>query len=209
MFAIYSNGSVKFRSTSDNLYTLDKVDALAESRHKPDDEIYVNFDNYLKKNQGYEKKALQSYKKIANLDTNEPVYHVSDIMTRECISINSKATINEAYTLLKEKQVSQIPIVTFANEIMSLINKKMILNLLIGDIDNSKIILQKKLDEIFLPELITTDPISDIRRVAKVMIKYKLDAIPVVDKNNVLVGMVSKTDIIKAISYIPNLKFWA
>jgi len=208
MFAIYNNGSVKFRSTSDNLYSIDKVDEAAESRFKPDDELYQNLDNKLNK-KNYDKKALDSYKKIAKMDTNEAVYHIKDIMTKEFISIDSKSTINEAYNVLKENKISQIPIVTFANQIVSIINKKMILNLIVEDIDNARQIMQKKIDEIYLPELITTDPISDIRRVAKVMIKYKIDAIPVVNQNNTLVGIVSKTDIIKAVSHIPNFQLWA
>jgi len=208
MFAIYNNGSVKFRSTSDNLYSIDKVDEAAESRFKPDDELYQNLDNNLNK-KNYNKKALDSYKKIAKMDTNEAVYHINDIMTKEFISIDSKSTINEAYNVLKENKISQIPVVTFANQIVSIINKKMILNLIVEDIDNARQIMQKKIDEIYLPELITTDPISDIRRVAKVMIKYKIDAIPVVNQNNTLVGIVSKTDIIKAVSHIPNFQLWA
>jgi acetoin utilization protein AcuB len=58
-------------------------------------------------------------------------------------------------------------------------------------------------------EFISTDPISDIRRVAKVMIDFKHDAIPVVNSNDILVGIVSKTNIINAVSHIPNLKLWA
>lgn len=208
MFAIYNNGSVKFRSTSDNLYSIDKVDEAAESRFKPDDELYQNLDNNLNK-KNYNKKALDSYKKVAKMDTNEAVYHINDIMTKEFVSIDSKSTINEAYNVLKENKISQIPVVTFANQIVSMINKKIILNLIVEDIDNAREIMQKKIDDIYLPELITTDPISDIRRVAKVMIKYKIDAIPVVNQNNTLVGIVSKTDIIKAVSHIPNFQLWA
>jgi CBS domain-containing protein len=90
-----------------------------------------------------------------------------------------------------------------------MINKNMILNLLVEDIENAKHTLDKKLEDLSLPDLITADPISDIRRVAKVMIDFKLDAIPIVDETNILVGIVSKTDIIKAISHLPRLQLWS
>ena len=63
--------------------------------------------------------------------------------------------------------------------------------------------------EIKLPEIITVAPTVEIRKVAKVMIDFKLDAIPVVDENDILVGIVSKTDILKAISYLPKMQLWS
>ena len=70
-------------------------------------------------------------------------------------------------------------------------------------------LLKKKIDDIKLLEIITADPISDIRRVAKVMVDFKLDAIAIVEENDILVGIVSKTDIIKAISHLPSLQLWS
>jgi len=207
MFTVYNKGSVQFRSTSDNLYNLRNVDKSAESRHKPDDEIYHSIDK--NRNKKYDNESISSYKKIANMDTNQIIYHVSDIMTKDCITINLNSTLNEAYALLKEQQISQLLIVTNSNKIVNIINKKTILNLLMEDFDNGKLILNKQLNDINLKDFITTDPISDIRRVAQVMIKNKIDAIPVVDKNGFLLGIVSKTDIIMAVSYIPDLQLWA
>jgi len=207
MFTVYNKGSVQFRSTSDNLYNLRNVDKSAESRHKPDDEIYHSIDK--NRNKKYDNESISSYKKIANMDTNQIIYHVSDIMTKDCITINLNSTLNKAYALLKEQQISQLLIVTNSNKIVNIINKKTILNLLMEDFDNGKLILNKQLNDINLKDFITTDPISDIRRVAQVMIKNKIDAIPVVDKNGFLLGIVSKTDIIMAVSYIPDLQLWA
>ncbi|MCD4758917.1 MAG: CBS domain-containing protein [Arcobacteraceae bacterium] len=211
MFAVYNNGSVQFRSTSDNLYNLDKVDELAQSRHKPDDDIYYSFDDILnRKHQNKQREnAIASYQEVSHLDTKERVYYVKDIMTKDFISIDSKDTVYNAYYLLKENQISQVPIVTFGNKIISMISKKTILNLILEDVKNGQLIMEKKLNEIFLPEVITTDPMCDIRKIAKVMIKYKIDAIPIVDKDNRLTGIVSKTDIIQAISHIPNFQLWA
>lgn len=209
MFAIYNNGSVGFRSTADNLYNLKNVEALSESRLKPDEGFIQDFTNAQKEQKNLNENAINTYKKMANIDTTEPVYHVQDIMTQECIYINNQSTILNAYNVLKEHKVSQIPVVSFGKKIVGMINKKIILNLLMDDIDNSKYVLDKKIEDIYLNEVITADPISDIRRVAKVMIDFKLDAIPIVDENDILVGIVSKTDIIKAVSYIPRLQLWS
>jgi CBS domain-containing protein len=214
MFAVYNRGSVQFRSSADNLYTLDKVDELAGSRLKPDDDLYVYFDDYLKKSKSQVKdahtsKALDSYKKIAKMDNKEVVYHVEDIMTKDPFSINENATIKEGYELLREKRVSQIAVVTDSHQIIGMVNKKIILNRIMDDYDNGKLFLKERFKDVELPEFVATDPISDIRRVAKVMLKHRIDALPVVNSNDILVGIVSKTDMIKAFSHIPDLQLWA
>lgn len=211
MFAIYNNGSVGFRSTADNLYNLKNVEALSETIFKPYEGFIQNFSNAKKEQnqKNFDENAINKYKKMANIDTSEPVYQVQDIMTRNCIYTDSKSTIQDAYDILKENKVSQIPVITFGKKIVGMINKKIILNLLIEDIENVKYTLSKKIEDIQLSELITADPISDIRRVAKVMIDFKLDAIPIVDENDILQGIISKTDIIKAVSHIPRLQLWS
>ncbi|AXH13755.1 HPP family protein [Malaciobacter mytili] len=214
MFAIYNNGSVGFRSTADNLYQIKNLDAPSAAFLKPDDDTL--FQDYLNKekkkngeNPAVKEQAVNAYKQMANLDISEAVYHVEDIMTRDIFYLDHEASIKDAYDMLKEKKVSQIPIVSFGKKIIGLISKKIILNLLIDDLDNSRAILNRKLKDLSLSEVITADPIADIRRVCQVMIDLKLDAMPVVNQEDIVVGMVSKTDIIKAVSHLPKLQLWS
>lgn len=211
MFAIYKNGSVGFRNTSDNLYELKKnVEAISAVTFNPEEGFIQELDSRQKNSQHnnpYD--ALNSYKKMANMDISEPVYEVRDIMTKNMIYTDNQATLEDAYRLLKEHQIGQIPVVTFAKKILGLVSKKMILNLLMDDIENSKSILERKIEDIYLSEIITADPATDIRKVAKVMIDLKLDAIPIVDESDSILGIVSKTDIIKAVSHLPKLQLWS
>lgn len=201
MFAIYNGGSVTFRSTSDNLYSLRKVESLKKSRLQAEEGTITDFTG--DKNS---QNAISTYKKMAKIEEDN-IYHVEDVMTKDCLYIDKSKTLNDAYNILKENKISQIPVLS-DNKIDSMINKKFILNMILDDIDNGRFVLQKKLSEFFLPEVITTDPISDIRRVAKVMIDFRLDAIPVVNQYGVLVGIVSKTDIIRSLSQLTNFKVW-
>ncbi|MDD2641188.1 MAG: CBS domain-containing protein [Arcobacteraceae bacterium] len=203
MFTIYNNGSVGFRSTADNLYNLKNIDESSESRFKPDEGLINDFSNKKKDD------ALNAYKKMANLDISEPVYHVKDIMSKEVITIDVNARLEEAYALLKEEGIGQIPITSYGKKIVGLLSQKFILKLIMEDLENHESVLNKKVEDLFLPDMITTDPISDIRRVAKVMVDFKLEAIPVVDEEDILLGIISKTDLIKAISQLPKLQLWS
>ena len=209
MFAIYNNGTVGFRSTSDNLYNLKNVEESQSIEFKPQEGFIEDFTKLNSDNKKQNENALNSYKKMANIDTSDIVFHVKDIMTKDCIYIDSKSTIKEAYDVLKEFKIGQMPVVTFGKKILGMVDKKMILNLLMDDLENLDNILNKKLEDLYLPQLITADPITDIRRVAKVMIDFKLHAVPIVEENDILIGIVSKTDIIKAVSHIPQFQLWS
>ena len=94
MFAIYNNGRVGFRSTSDNLYNLKNIEEIQESRLKPDEGFVEYFSKYnAKKKIETSENAINAYKKMANIDTSEEIYHIKDIMTKNCIYIDSKSTV--------------------------------------------------------------------------------------------------------------------
>jgi CBS domain-containing protein len=210
MFAIYNKGSIGFRSTADNLYSLNNIENIQASRLKPDEGTIQNFDTLLnKEKKETNKDALTAYKKMANIDTSEIVYQVKDIMTKDCIYIDEKSTIQDAYNVLREFKVGLMPVVSFGKKIVGTIDKKIILNLLMDDLENTKNVLERKIEDIYLPQTITSDPLTDIRKVAKVMIDFKLHAIPIVDEHDILIGIVSKTDIIKAVSHIPQFQLWS
>ncbi|HKM18911.1 MAG TPA: CBS domain-containing protein [Aliarcobacter sp.] len=207
MFAIYNNGTVGFRSTSDNLYALKNVEGLESARFEPKEGLIQNFSNELNK----EKKDqfLNSYKKVATLDTLEPVYKARDIMTHDVIYARNDVTIEDIYYLIKEKKISQIPITAFGKKIIGIVNKKIILTLLMNHLDDTQSILKRKIDDVYLPEVLTADPDSDVRDVVKVMLELKLDAIPIVDDSDTLMGIISKTDILKAVANLPKLQLWS
>ena len=208
MFPINRIETGGFGITTGNLYNVKNVNELSETKLKLDESFIQNFSN--EKDRSFKKdEALDTYKKMVNIDTSEPVYQVKDIMTKNCIYIHIESTVNEAYESLNSLDVNQMPVVSFGKKIRGMINKKMILELLMDNLENSKYNLNKKIEEIKLPEIITVAPSVEIRKVAKVMIDFKLDAIPVVDENDILVGIVSKTDILKAISYLPKMQLWS
>jgi len=207
MFAIYNNGTVGFRSTTDNLYELKSVDEIESTKFEPKDGLIQDFSKELSKNQKNE--FLNSYKKIASLDNLEPVYKIKDIMTSDVLYATTNFTIEELYHFIKEKDVSQIPITAFGKKIIGIINKKIILTLLMNNLEEIGIVLKRKIEDVYLPEVLTADPEADVRYVVKIMLDLRIDAIPIVDENDILVGIVSKTDILKAVANLPKLQLWS
>ena len=139
-------------------------------------------------------------------------------MTKKVITAYENDTILHAIKLMNEHNISQIPIIKDDNLIGGMLNKDDILKLLIDNfvyelkimdtIANNQI-LNNQISSILDYFIITTDPITDIRRVAKVMHKYHLNALAVVNENGRLEGIVSKSDIVKIVSNEPHYQMWS
>jgi len=57
--------------------------------------------------------------------------------------------------------------------------------------------------------VVCADPVTDIRRIAHVLIETGLTALPVVNESQKLLGMVSRGDILRAAVADPPLSLWA
>ncbi|HJE03247.1 CBS domain-containing protein [Aliarcobacter thereius] len=206
MFAIYNNGTVGFRSTSDNLYDLKNIEQIEPIRFSPK-EGFIH--DYTEDQERKKQEFINSYRKMAEIDTLEPVYKIKDIMTEDVFHASLNTTVEDIYYFINDKRVSSIPITDFGKKIVGIIDKKVILNLIMKHIDDIESTLKKTMNDIYIPEVLTADPEADVRKVVQVMLDLRLDAVPIVDDNDILVGIVSKTDILKAVANLPKLQLWS
>ncbi len=206
MFAMYDDDGLNFRSTIDNLYTVHEVEPSKRIKN-----------NTKEKNNKFEtlykgkinEDAKNKYKQIANLDTRVEIFHVEQIMSHTSFIINDSKTIQECYDMMQENEIQQLLIrADNDNHLKGMVTKHDILNYIMNNLDNHHI-ENTPVSQISKKNIITTDPISDIRRVAKVMVDFNLNAIPVVNGEEIIVGVVSRHDIVSAVSNIPHLQIWA
>ncbi len=208
MFAMYDDDGLNFRSTIDNLYTVHEI--APSKRIKNDTKENKNsskFDTFYKGK--IDQEAKDKYKQIANLDTRVEIFHVEQIMSHTAVIISDTQSISECYDMMQENEVQQLLIqADNFNHLKGMVTKHDILNYFMENVENRNI-LNTPISEIAKNKIITTDPISDIRRVAKVMIDFNLNAIPVVDGEENILGVVTRHDIVDAVSNIPHLQIWA
>jgi len=211
MFAMYDDDGLNFRSTIDNLYTVHEAQGvhhiknnMKENRNNTNNK----FDTFYKGK--IDQKAKDTYKQIANLNTKVEIFHVEQIMSHTAIIINDNKTIIECFEMMQEHEVQQLLIqADNLNHLKGMVTKHDILNYAMDHTEETKTIFATPISQIVKSKIITTDPISDIRRVAKVMIDFNLNAIPVVDGEENILGVVTRHDIVKAVSNIPHLQIWA
>jgi CBS domain-containing protein len=149
---------------------------------------------------------------------------VAKYMTKRVFTVAPDETIHAALTLMINNKVSRIVIVTKNNKPVGIITGHDLLPISasFGTGTNrsywtiqEKSIGKRKREHIFIPsgikemflarDVMTYDPIvitkdSDLAEAALIMMRNRISGIPVIDLDNGLAGIVTKTDIIRALA---------
>jgi len=209
MFAMYDDDGLNFRSTIDNLYNLHKITSSNTVKNNANNQNKQNFHDTLYKGKITEE-AKNKYMQITNMDIQHDIFHVNQLMNTHVITIEDTTTIKECYDLMQEYSIQQLPIIADNKlHLKGIVTIHDIIRYIFNDIQYAEHNANNKICDISTKKVITTDPISDIRRVAKVMIDFKINAIPVVNSDDVILGVVSRYDMINALASIPHLQVWA
>ncbi len=208
MFNMYDDIGIKTQVS--NPYNVKKLEAIAPTHNRVTDKKEQESKNKQSFADHLNNEAKNTYKKMANIHVEEEILHVSQLMHSEIITIQEDQSIYECWQLMEESDLKQIPVIGIDGKIKGLATMKNMLNSLVENRNNSEYIMQTQIIKITKKDIMTAEPISDIRRVAKVMIKYHLNTIPIVDsEQDKVVGIISRADILKAVATNPHYQLWA
>ena len=110
--------------------------------------------------------------------------------------------------MLKNSNIRQLVITSNTNKVQGILSDRDILKHIVVTDDQIDVNRNLLVADIMNPETLTTDSLSDIRRVARVMAFYHIDAMPVVEKEY-LAGIVTRGDILRGFAENPKLNLWA
>lgn len=105
------------------------------------------------------------------------------------VTMLREAVVADALNLMKEFKIGGIPVVDEENH-------------LVGIVTNRDLRFERNLDrpirEVMTKEnLITTTEFTDFEKAADILQEHKIEKLPVIDKNNKLIGLITYKDIIK------------
>ncbi len=153
--------------------------------------------------------AIAAYQKIISGDNMvEPLVHTHQIMSFPVSTIHHDIPLADAWWMLKEGTIRQLVVTTDQQKVVGMLSDRDILQRI--NIVNDQVEVDHELvvNEVINQEIITTDSMSDIRRVARVLAYYHIDALPVLDQAR-LVGIVTRGDILRGFAENPKLNLWA
>jgi len=111
------------------------------------------------------------------------------------ITLHEQATIGDALRLMKENKIGGIPIVDNTQKLVGILTNR---DLRFEDDKRRKVseVMTKK-------DLITAPEGTDLKKAEKILKNYKIEKLPVVNKQGKLIGLITYRDILQVSSY-PN-----
>jgi IMP dehydrogenase len=120
----------------------------------------------------------------------EIVKRAENGMISNPVTIQKGATVGDALALMAEYKIGGIPVVDEGGYLVGIVTNR--------DLRFQRD-MKKLIDEVMTKEkLITTSRTTDLEAAADILQQYKIEKLPVVDKDNKLVGLLTYKDITKA-----------
>ena len=203
MFAIYDVTGRSFRNSLEQLYRVNSVSSTVSlHRRKSEEQQREQFVSPLSQ------PAIRAYKKNLHLPQGSTIYHANQVMRSPVIMVRDTFLPETCWEILLKNEISQVPVLNDKGLLVGMLAKEDLLKVMI--VDGKTIIrpAEKSLPDIMSPKVIAADPVADIRRVAQVLNDYRFNSLPIVDKFDRIVGIVTRTDIIQAVAKHPTLSLW-
>ncbi|MBP1695634.1 MAG: rane protein [Deltaproteobacteria bacterium] len=139
---------------------------------------------------------------------------VGDVMTKKVITARADADIHELSALLSKNRISGLPVVDEENHVIGVVSEadilfmagmerghtfKDVLRHILGE-PLPKRTHGNRINDIMSSPAITTRPEADIKEVAGILESKKIKRLPVVDSENRLLGIISRADLVGAMS---------
>ncbi len=219
MFSIYGVTGRTFRGT---LEALGPLSGLAPARHargiaREGEELGPEMRVVAKDRRGPEeeggghyREATEAYRRMLEAARERgPIHHVYQIMSRDVATLDPQARVEEAWRFLAARGYGQAPVREGSGRLVGMVSVTDLLTVLNVEAGRVRDILARTVADVMTTPVITTDPVSDVRRVARVLLDYDLTGIPVVGEGDDLVGIVTRGDILRRVINEPPLSLWA
>lgn len=203
MFYVYDIDGLKFKGPMEELEQWRSV-ARKSSVRKLEEEKKLSSNQ-----KGPGSKATAAYEKMIARDTMvEPLVHIHQIMSTPVNTIHHDAPLVDGWAEMQHGSIRQLIVVSDRKIVMGVLSERDILRRLNVIGDELEVNQELKVMDVIKNDIITTDSMSDIRRVARVLAYYHIDAVPVMDTER-LVGIVTRGDILRGFAEHPKLNLWA
>jgi CBS-domain-containing membrane protein len=230
MFSVYGTTGRLFRGTLEQLRQVGGVGALARSRailaseRDGRDSAAESAGVFIESlsNSGARAGApddasrnpLAAYNDVrVKVAPRRPLSTVRDVMSQSIISLRDSATVLQAWQVLCEKGVGQAPVVDASGLLVGLLTRAELLKPERLPTPDSqalvwRALMQQNVTTIMFTPVPSVAADSDLRRVAGVLLDTGLPGLPVVDEQGLVIGFVSRSDILRAVVTDPPLDLW-
>lgn len=211
MFAIYGISGPIFQGTLENLSRLPPVQrrGAASPVRRVGDQVNASEVTSKTPPAGANTEAIEAYHAMLPQALERgPLYHAEQIMERQVVTVNADDDVARAWHVLVEHQIHQAPVLDASRQLVGIVSERNLLttfNVVQGQVRDA---LFKQVSDVMSTPVVAASPITDIRRIARVMLDRNVDGVPILSDSGALLGFISRSDILSAVITDPPLSTW-
>ena len=214
MFAVYGLSGPIFQGTLENLGRLPPIARRGPTTPVrriggPAETRIASETTRSATNTGIHAEAIKAYQEMLPQELERgPLYHADQIMQRQVITVNAGDDVARAWRVLVEHQIHQAPVLDAASRLVGIVGERDLLTTFNIDEGGLRDVLFKRVSDVMSTPVVAAAPVTDIRRIARVMLDRQTDGVPIVSDSGALLGFVSRSDVLKAVITDPPLSLW-
>lgn len=214
MFSVYGVTGQSFRGSLERLIAVPGLSAVRRSRgiDQEGEELGPELRLVRRDNNefGQYQQPAQAYRQMLRVSTERaPILHAYQLMSRDVMTLRPDASVEEAWRQLASRGLGQAPVLDKTLQLVGLVSVPDLLTVINVEDSTLRDVLSRTVADVMTTPVVCADPIADIRRVARVLLDYHLSGLPVVSEQAELVGILTRSDILRALVNDPPLSLWA
>ncbi|MEO8340335.1 MAG: CBS domain-containing protein [Nitrospirota bacterium] len=157
--------------------------------------------------------AQEAYKQQADKVTAPKLALVAqDIMTSPVTLLPSDRTLLEAWTLMKHKGIHHLPVTSIHGTLVGMVSNHYLLSYA-QELESvahpgPSASAWHKLAQVMSNRVLSATPTTEIREIAHIMLGEQVSAIPILDISHHPIGILTTSDILRAIVHRIPLELW-
>ncbi len=140
----------------------------------------------------------------------KPAILARDLMSAPVLSLASDSTLLDAWTSMSQRGFHHVPITSMHDTLVGMVSYSDLLHHvpeLITATDTRQA-ARRRLAEIMTLRVISATPVTEVREIARVMLDERIHAVPILDHNRCLVGILTIRDLLQGIANHGPLELW-
>lgn len=135
---------------------------------------------------------------------------ISDIMQTPVRTLSPSQTLKEAWDILTRSGFHHLPVVDDKLVIQAIFSDRDLLRYLVNQTPTQQEALwRKSVMSVATHPVICVLKTADIRQCSQLMHEYRIGALPVVNEQHQLCGIVTRSDVLKLLSHYGPMELWA
>ncbi|MFZ6798404.1 CBS domain-containing protein [Undibacterium sp. Di24W] len=156
-----------------------------------------------------EQRAINAYRSTLPIEFERgPLFHARQIMQTKVIAVNVNDSVSEAWELMRENGIHQAPVFNNTAKLIGVVSERDLLTSLNLTQNGMTNVLDRRVSDVMRTPVVASSPLTDIRRIARVMLDFEVDGVPIVDESERLIGFISRSDMLRVMMKDPPLSLW-